>query len=401
MTENYFDLTKKDISEIRIGKLDNGTNCFIFDENNTHKIYAGFILCDGKLVQTLCTVSFYPSSETGKFIPRLEFRKFLKKKESDRNTSKEAVRISFASKEEGYIEFWKMISFLFKFKDLVDLGGFDETFKVMESNDYILTFKTKDQASKLSELSELITTSNLDEQSIKEVLTDSRKLVLEEFKKLLNDSDYYKSYEENYKAEIVGQGEEAVYHYFLKKHDWLLGLNIDVRFIREFISEAKTGIEDTKGQGSPKSDFLGFSDYTVLVELKTPNTKIFSTNKKSTSRTNTWSFTDDFIDGISQCLGQKTDWEKIHKQKNLIDGNDKAVNQDLIRTVDPKVIFIIGNKQKELPSDSAETKIHVMRDTFERFRRNNRNLDIITYDELYERAYFVVFNKRPDFDLLK
>lgn len=31
---------------------------------------------------------------------------------------------------------------------------------------------------------------------------------------------------------------------------------------------------------------------------------------------------------------------------------------------------------------------------FEAFRRNNRNLDIITYDELFERAYHTIFSEK-------
>jgi len=33
------------------------------------------------------------------------------------------------------------------------------------------------------------------------------------------------------------------------------------------------------------------------------------------------------------------------------------------------------------------------RDTFESFRRNSRNIDIVTYDELYERASVIIHGK--------
>ncbi|MBT4921845.1 MAG: DUF4263 domain-containing protein [Rickettsiales bacterium] len=74
---------------------------------------------------------------------------------------------------------------------------------------------------------------------------------------------------------------------------------------------------------------------------------------------------------VSQCLAQKTKWSEGHNGKNLVIGNT-IVNPIKVRTLDPKALFIIGNK------------------SFKHFRRNNRNLDIITFDELYDRAYFIV-----------
>ena len=53
-------------------------------------------------------------------------------------------------------------------------------------------------------------------------------------------------------------------------------------------------------------------------------------------------------------------------------------------------MFIIGNKDKELPLTSSETSILTKRDTLERFARNNRNVVIITYDELYKKAFYML-----------
>lgn len=50
---------------------------------------------------------------------------------------------------------------------------------------------------------------------------------------------------------------------------------------------------------------LGYSDYTVLIELKTLDTDMFTAEKTSNARANTWSFTPEFIEGFSQCLAQK------------------------------------------------------------------------------------------------
>lgn len=148
---------------------------------------------------------------------------------------------------------------------------------------------------------------------------------------------------------------------------------------------------------------MGISDYTVLIELKTPETKIFTSDRLKTARANTWSFSQDFIDGISQCLGQKFDWDKNHKNKDLTDGSKKdpkIFDQNIHRTVDPKCVFLIGCKHHEMPEDKNTQDTYTKRDTFQRYRRNSRNIEMLTFDELYERAYFTVYNQKPDMTTL-
>lgn len=43
-------------------------------------------------------------------------------------------------------------------------------------------------------------------------------------------------YKEKYK---VRDGEEYILHHFLKQNDWILGLNIDAKFVMELFDEAK------------------------------------------------------------------------------------------------------------------------------------------------------------------
>lgn len=261
-------------------------------------------------------------------------------------------------------------------------------------NKFILGFNSKGEKDKIEELAKFIKEGNITESDLKKALKREREKTLEEFKKLLEEKKYFINYESLHKDNIKGSGEEAVWHHFLKTNNWILGLNIDIRFIREFIDESDIGITNTNGKGSPKVDQIGLTDYTVLIEFKTPNTYIFTSTKQSTARTNTWSFSNSFIDGISQCLAQKFDWDKTHNNKDIIDQEMQIIDQTKVRTIDPKSIFIIGSKFREISEDSKNPDIILKRDTFERFIRNNRNIEIITFDELYERAYFIVHNEK-------
>ena len=161
--------------------------------------------------------------------------------------------------------------------------------------------------------------------------------------------------------------------------------------------EQKIGIENSKGGGSPKTDLLGISDYTTLIELKHSETNIFKDTKTSKSRANTWDFTSDFIEGISQCLGQKFALDKNYTNKKFLNEKAELIDKSKTLTIDPKTIFIIGTRKREFPHDNLNEH-YIKSETFELFRRNNRNVEIITFDELFERAYHIVFSEKvsPD-----
>ncbi len=387
-----FDITTRDLSEIEI-KKSFSDNCYITDGNNN---YSGFLLCNKKDTQTICDVVFFPSSKSGLYIPRLTFSKIKVSTGEEKDSQGPAkVRISFNGSDEGIDEFWKMIGFLSSFKELVDLGEFTGKYKIVGMNDVVLHLRDLTEADRIKEIVSYAQESGVKiEDLVDTALQKNRKETLTIFNKLLNEADYLSQYRENYKAEIKGAGEEAIWHHFLKENNWLLGINLDIRFIEDFTDEVSVGNPGTDNRDNPKVDLMGLSDYTVLVELKTPSTNIFTTQKTSDARAGTWSFTQAFIEGFSQCLAQKSYWDKESKGKDLVKDGE-VLSQEHIRTVDPKTIYIVGDKKREMPTSSIEKNTHIKRDTFERFRRNNRNVEILTYDELYERAYFIL-NGRPE-----
>jgi hypothetical protein len=141
----------------------------------------------------------------------------------------------------------------------------------------------------------------------------------------------------------------------------------------------------TDNRNKPTVDFLmTFTDYTVLVEIKRPGTPIFQLQKAG--RAGTWRFSTDFMDAISQVLEQKARW-LIAAQFG--DHFDKPGARRLeARTRDAKTILVIGNRAEFDQSDNLRDAT-VKRDTFELFRRDTRNLEIITFDELLDRAKFI------------
>ena len=260
-----------------------------------------------------------------------------------------------------------------------------------------MDFKNKDQAEKLKELSSLAENIKLTNVGIKELLLPQRRNAIHWFYAFLKDlenKDGVKAFESYRKKHSINEnGDEAVWHHFLKNNEWIIGLNVDIKFIRDLLSKQKVGNENSKGAGSPEVDLLGISYFTTLIELKTSKTKIFKQNKTSKSRANTWDFSEDFLEAYSQVLAQRSE---ITEEKKIEDDKGRIVDTKINRILDPKAILIIGNRNEEFPH-IRKSELDIKTDCFERIRRDSRNIEIITYDELFERAFHIVFpDKLPE-----
>lgn len=393
----YFNLLEDDITSLSIIQ-ENIFDCIL--KNSSWVSFKWFILAKSKSwsAYTLCDVSFHKSDDN-KFKPRLVFRRtnweLVDKKVG---TASIYQRISFDKSEDWYNEFWEMIAFLHSFKNIVDIWTFNKEYTVVSTEDFISLLNQKTQIEKIDDITKILEESGLSkfdlEKLSENIIHEERKKSLEVFKLLLdsNKEGLWENYIETYKNkyELKNVWEEVAWHHFLAHNQWIIWLNLDLKFIEDFESEGNVWSIDSTWKWSPNVDLLGLSDYTTLIELKTANKHIFSKNKKSTSRTNTFSFSDDFMDWISQCLGQKSEWDKAHKTKNLIKNPGKdweeIINQDIVRTLDSDCIFIIWNKEREFPTELLQSENIIKRDTFKRFRQNSKNVKIITFDELYYRA---------------
>lgn len=388
--DNLFNLIERDLAEIEIKETHAKDKCIIWDLANSDKAYNSFLISQNTKSRTICDISFHKSSKTEKYLPRLSFKRIALNGNIQSTRSKDKVTIKFDESEDA-IRFWQFVGFLYNYKDLVDVGQFDNSFKVVSKNAYVLEFTDKDELDKIADLKELVGISDLSYNQLKTITFENRKKNLRAFYYLLKDlKNSRQKYREIYS---IQQGEEHVWHHFLQNNDWILGLNADLRFITSFMDEQKVGIENSQGSESPQVDLFGISEFTTLVELKHSSANIFKV-KKSKGRANTWDFTSDFIEGISQCLGQKNELEKSFESKTFVDSDDKRLAKDGIESIDPKSLLLLGNKKREFPINELDNTNFLKNKTLERFRRNNRNIDVITFDELFERAYHIVFSKK-------
>ncbi|MCD4743607.1 MAG: DUF4263 domain-containing protein [Desulfobacteraceae bacterium] len=177
---------------------------------------------------------------------------------------------------------------------------------------------------------------------------------------------------------------EPQWQSFFEKNTWIFGYGLDYRFLTILQREAALSGSDLDGKNTVEGDFLlGSKDFTVLVELKRPDTPLFESSK---SRSRSWKLSKQLLDAVSQILAQKASWE-IEATKSCYNSEGDLIKQ---KTCDPKCILIIGNKDQ---FDRNQREQDIKFRTFELFRRDSRNIEILTYDELYERANFIVNQK--------
>ncbi|MDI5894802.1 Shedu anti-phage system protein SduA domain-containing protein [Flavobacterium algoritolerans] len=215
------------------------------------------------------------------------------------------------------------------------------------------------------------------------VNTGYRKKELQIFRKLLEEH-----YLQEYKNLNCNPNtkDEVAWQYFFNKNEWIFGYGLDYRY--QGILQKEFHASDTNANGSESviADFLlGDNNFTTFVELKLPTTELFGKEK---NRSNAWRFSNKFIDSVSQILEQKASGQiKIENSKELINDKGDVINQ---HAYDLKTILIIRNWDEVNLSDESYNVKRIKRKTFELFRRDSKNIEIITYDELYERASFIV-----------
>jgi hypothetical protein len=212
------------------------------------------------------------------------------------------------------------------------------------------------------------------------VNTSFRKRGLQIFKDLINDQNHWKIYaSEN---SISTHSEEKVWQYFFEKNQWIFGYGLNYRYQEILQREVHLSNAELNGSNTVIGDYLlGDNFFTTFIELKKPSTALFGS---SGNRSNSWKLSNDLIESVSQILEHKASGLIRLDKEQFIKG--EPLNQ---KAYDSKVILIIGD-WKELENSKTTLEKEIKKKTLELFRRDSRNVEILTFDELYERACFIV-----------
>lgn len=173
---------------------------------------------------------------------------------------------------------------------------------------------------------------------------------------------------------------EREWQVFFERNEWIFGHGLDYRFLVTEQAQALYGGADVTGRGGEEGDFLmgsvGDARFAVLVEIKKPDTDLVNGVRY---RNGAWRPGKELAGGVAQLQANCQQWIVSSRQ---LPNAEWARERD-ITTAQPKGILLIGRL-------SAITDDREQRESFERFRRHLWNPEVITFDELYERAAFIV-----------
>ncbi len=212
-----------------------------------------------------------------------------------------------------------------------------------------------------------------------------RKRQLQVFQKLLEDSDYF----EEVKAKKQCK-DESVWQKFFEKNPWIFGYGLSYIHLSslddkklEQVVHGYTVIENGK-----RVDALlrtrGVISSLCFVEIKTHKTALLKTKPY---RAGCWAPSDELAGGVSQVQGTVSlATESIRTKLSVIDEVGNPTGEEAFNYI-PKSFMVIGSLQEFVSSKGVNQERYR---SFELFRRNTSNPEIITFDELYERARFIV-----------
>ncbi|HAL64291.1 MAG TPA: DUF4263 domain-containing protein [Bacteroidales bacterium] len=187
-----------------------------------------------------------------------------------------------------------------------------------------------------------------------------------------------------FESSLTENKDEAYWQNFFKNNEWIFGLGLRYQYLHLITSQPQYGGGNVFGSGSQRGDYLmdtaADGRFTVLVEIKKPSTDLLGNEEY---RNGAWEIGKDLVGGVSQLQVNANKWEV---EGSRTDENREEL--DGITTCSPKGLLVIGHCN-QLNSNSKKK-------TFELYRRNLTNPEIITFDELYERAKFIVNNSAEE-----
>lgn len=269
-----------------------------------------------------------------------------------------------------------------KFLQSIDLNSVTERRLRLADDSLELTEETKKQIKTLlsspeglSVVEEIIKSGAINSKDI--INLGYRKEQLSIFNSLLTDTNAIVDYRSEHEIKI--SGDEAIWQHFFKENQWIFGYGLRYQFLGLITDQPHYGGKSVIGTGDQRGDYLMATEadkrFTVLVEIKTPQTNLVEIKVRSGAhRIGT-----DLVDGVVQLQTNCQTWEI---EGSRTDENRELSIQGSFYTHEPRAILVVGHT-KQLDDLNK-------RNSFEIFRTNLRSPEILTFDELYGRAKYIV-----------
>jgi len=212
-----------------------------------------------------------------------------------------------------------------------------------------------------------------------------RKKQLSIFERLLTDADYFDECVAHH-----GRGPEGLWQRFMEKNHWILGYSLSlINFgpLDERKLEQTVRGHDIDGPGKRVDALLrsrAALTTSAFVELKHHRTDLVAPDQY---RSGIWAPSKELSGAVAQVQGTvAAAMDRWGAAVRLTDGDGEPTGET-IYTTEPRS-FVICGRLSEFEGEHGVNERKFA--SFERFRRNLLRPEIITFDELYERARLIV-----------
>lgn len=286
---------------------------------------------------------------------------------------------SFVGEEIGrFCEFLANIQSVdFKTRAKVNISD-EELRKIALTTHQAKTFLTENQDLFAEVLKSEVTTEDL-------IAVGFRKKQLSVYKNLLNDQSYFDDIKQKKNC-----SSEALWQKYFEKNPWVFGYGLGYIFLSALDDKKLEQVVQGHSVDSfgKRVDALmktkGIISNLCFIEIKTHATELLESKPY---RSGCWAPSKELAGAIAQVQGTVASAvEKLSSKINPSDSEGNPTGEE-IYNYQPKSYLVIGS-MGEFVSEHGVNKDKLR--SFELLRKNTSNPEIITFDELYERAKFIV-----------
>lgn len=218
-----------------------------------------------------------------------------------------------------------------------------------------------------------------------------RKKQLVIFSNLLNDREYF----DQKKQQKSAVGDESLWQMFFERNQWVFGYGLSYFFVTGFDNQKLEQV--VKGHDllncGKRADALmktrGIINSLCFVEIKTHQMKLL---ESSAYRSGCWAPSKELTGAVAQVQGTVAiAMENLYGMLRTTDKEGKPTGE-VVFNFKPRA-FIVAGSLGEFISEHGVNNEQLR--SFEIFRNSIEGIDIMTFDELYERSKFIVDTAIP------
>ncbi len=383
--DNEFDLATGDFATLVVQAAD---GFHYFYDSAEKRLIKSFVVREGSQVDTMCDVILAGNDDA--FTPRLRVWKKDKTKGGKDNVAEEAASGELAIVVKSMVDvgdcaenFWRLIDFVRTFKG-VELASHE--FRVTPAADAQLldALKGHDKAAVLAAVRTYLG-GEITESDV-QMLVDRRKTI-EYFECLLDEEGFI----ESEKDRLALKGIEAVWQRFFEDNPWIFGYGLTLvscdAISEKGLEVITTGANVFTGGGKRIDAAMrtrGFIQSLLFAEIKRHDTDLLMAQQYR--EPDVFQVSKELSGAVAQV--QKTthkaikDLQDLHRQSTPEGDFEFEVS-----TIAPRQVVIVGHLRELAPA--GEINVEKMTG-FELFRRSQLGVEVLTFDEVLERARFIV-----------